>query len=129
MLSLEGWEPELHAIIQGTLGEVTTTSMETLAKLAVKGPRLSKLASDLHRIALKWMNKCIDTERKLDHQMDKELVHEDDTYEKRSRECGGNQPCSARRARVRILLGEIAVADREVAKERDRYEKADRPCA
>eukprot|EP00959_Pyramimonas_sp_CCMP1952_P292346 6114225-Pyramimonas_sp.AAC.1 len=53
-----------------------------------------------HKIAIKWMNKCKDTERQLDEHIEEGLVSEGaERYDKRPRE-GSDQQCSARRARV-----------------------------
>ena len=55
-----GWDPELHVIILGTLGEIPTKVMDILHKFGVTGVRAEQTIRDLHLNAINWMDKCID---------------------------------------------------------------------
>ena len=46
----------------GTLGEIPANATESLTKVGVKGGSLAKLLDDLHSIAIRRMNQCIETD-------------------------------------------------------------------
>ena len=60
-----GWEPTLHIIILGTLGEIPRQLAVTLKDLGIKSTSLEKVQRDLHENAIHWMDTCIDTEHAL----------------------------------------------------------------
>jgi hypothetical protein len=62
-----GWDPLLHVIILGTLGEIPRELAELLTVVGVKDNTLATLQKDLHNNAILWMDKCIDTELALSH--------------------------------------------------------------
>ena len=57
-----GWDPVLHVIILGTLGEIPRQVAEILKEIGVKDIIRDTLQKDLHENAITWMDKCIDTE-------------------------------------------------------------------
>jgi hypothetical protein len=57
-----GWEPILHIIILGTLGEIPRQLAVTLTEIGIKSTALEKLQNELHQNAINWMDVCIDTE-------------------------------------------------------------------
>ena len=57
-----GWDPVLHVIILGTLGEIPRQVAELLQAVGVKDKIRDSLLKDLHENAITWMDKCIDTE-------------------------------------------------------------------
>jgi hypothetical protein len=57
-----GWDPVLHVIILGTLGEIPRQVAEILKEIGVKDNIRDTLQKDLHENAITWMDKCIDTE-------------------------------------------------------------------
>ena len=62
-----GWDPLLHVIILGTLGEIPRQLAELLTIVGVKDNTLATLQKYLHNNAILWMDKCIDTELALSH--------------------------------------------------------------
>ena len=62
-----GWDPLLHVIILGTLGEIPRQLAELLTAVGVKDNTLETLQKDLLSNAIFWMDKCLDTELALSH--------------------------------------------------------------
>ena len=46
----------------GSLGEITTRTVETLKEIGVNGKNMDTLVADLHDIALRKMDECIESE-------------------------------------------------------------------
>eukprot|EP00976_Prorocentrum_cordatum_P103824 1193624-Prorocentrum_minimum.AAC.1 len=46
-LRSDGWEPALHTLVLGTLGEIPSKTISVLEELGVRGPVLDRLIEDI----------------------------------------------------------------------------------